>query len=133
MKAIAMKATQEDWESVKDLVLKVEDFDNISDYTYLVTNYNGELGIVSNIHWRDYAKCFGRTFHETFDRSIFLDALDIVEEKILDRNNLEIKYAGCDDWHEYSGSSQFRLKPINPKVKQLQELADKLGYKIEKL
>jgi hypothetical protein len=132
MKAIAMKATQEDWESVKDLVLKVEDFDNISDYTYLVTNYNGELGIVSNIHWRDYAKCFGRTFHETFDRSIFLDALDIVEEKIWKGSELQWKNSK-GHWIDCYLHETYRLKPINPEVKQLQELADKLGYKIEKL
>jgi hypothetical protein len=132
MKAIAMKATQEDWDSVKDLVKKYKGIASFKGFPYLVTNYMNVLGLVSN-NDGDYKDIYNRTVYETFDRSIFLDALDIIEEKILDRNNLEIKYAGCDDWHEYSGSSQFRLKPINHEVKQLQELADKLGYKIEKL
>jgi hypothetical protein len=132
MRAIAMKTTRQDWDSVKDLVKEYEEIASFKNFPYLVTNYRGILGLVSN-NDSGHKDIYHRQIYETFDRAIFLEALDIVEEKIFDRNNLEIKYAGCDNWLEYSGSSQFRLKPINPELKQLQELADKLGYKIEKL
>lgn len=130
MKAIAMKATQEDWDSVKDLVKKFIEVNNIEESPYLVTNYLNEFGLVTNVN--NYSKNkFGRTFYETFDRAIFLDALDIVEEKIWNGSELQIKHDnGWVDCHELN---YYRLKPINTEVKQLQELAEKLGYKTEKL
>lgn len=129
MKAIAMKATQEDWDSVKDLV-KSRGFGDFKTFDYLTTNYYGELGIVSNVTKNSKNK-FNRKVYETFDRAIFLDALDIVEEKIWKGSDLQMKVNGF--WFDCKDYNEYRLKPINPEVKQLQELAEKLGYKIEKL
>jgi hypothetical protein len=128
MRAIAMKATQEDWDSVKDLIESVFNILNFKNYCYLTTNYCDRLGLVSNINNDDLSNS-NRTVYETFERTIFLDALDIVEDE--EWESIEIKY--------FDGTSWIRIhdakvkKTINPEVKQLQELADKLGYKIEKL
>ncbi len=127
MKAIAMKATQQDWDSVKDLVNSI-DIGGFKNFPYLVTDYNS-IGIVSNVHSADAYE--NLEVHEKFDRAIFLDALDIVEEKIFKIN--EFQYLYDNKWYDCTGENLLRLKPINPEVKQLQELAEKLGYKIEKL
>lgn len=131
MKKIAMKATQEDWDSVKDLVNSI-DIAGFKKFPYLVTDYSDQLGVVSNVMYKEYAERFGRTVYETFDRAIFLDALDIVEEKIWKGSEMQHKNIN-GKWVNCSFDTEFRLKPINSEVKQLQELAEKLGYKIEKL
>lgn len=124
MKAIAMKATQQDWDSVKDLVKNNCVFDFIHN-PYLVVD---EKKLVFNCYKPNkYYK-----FYEKFDRAIFLDALDIVEEKIFDGFELQFRDKDNGEWFNCSGLREYRLKPISPEVKQLQELADKLGYKIEK-
>jgi hypothetical protein len=132
MKAIAMKATQEDWDSVKDLIVKVEDFISFPDFDCIVTNYAGKLGVVSNVV-ESYAEDYGRVFYKTFDRAVLLDALDIVEEKIWKGKEMQFREKGNGEWLNCSNLREYRIKPINPEVKQLQELAKKLGYKIEKL
>jgi hypothetical protein len=132
MKAIAMKATQQGWDSVKDLVENIIPIDDFDSYPYLVTNSDSILGRVTNVE-EIIKSNFERTVHEKFDRSIFLDALDIVEEKIFYRGELQYRNPSTDNEWRDAVFSEYRLKPINPEVKQLQELADKLGYKIDKL
>jgi hypothetical protein len=132
MKAIAMKATQEDWDSVKDLVKKYKEIASFKEFPYLITNYSNVLGLVSN-NDGDYKDIYNRIVHETFDRAIFLDALGIVEEKIWKGDEIQIRFEKNGSWFTCLDSNYYRIKPINPEVKQLQELADKLGYKIEKL
>lgn len=130
MKAIAMKATQEDWDSVKHLVQKYEEIASFKNFTYLVTNYRGILGLVSN-NDSSHKDLHDRTVHETFNRKILLDALDIVEEKVWKGSEIQVMSHGR--WVDCHKLEIYRLKPINPEVKQLKELAEKLGYKIEKL
>jgi hypothetical protein len=130
MKAIAMKATQEDWDSVKDLGIDFAGITNFDKFPYLVTNCGGSIGFITNVDENDKTD-YLRTVHETFDRAIFLDALDIVDEKIWKGSELQVM--NNDRWIDCHKLELYRLKPINPEVKQLQELADKLGYKIEKL
>jgi hypothetical protein len=132
MKEIAMKATQEDWDSVKYLVKKYKKIAGFINFPYLVTNYRGNLGIVSN-NDINHKNIYHMQIYETFDRAIFLEALDIVDEKVWKGNGMQWK---CKDgtWKDMVyGEIEYRLKPINPEVKQLKELAEKLGYKIEKL
>jgi hypothetical protein len=132
MKAIAMKATQEDWDSVKDLVKKYEEISSFEEYPYLLTNYGNALGLVSNNDSR-HKDAYNRTVYETFDRAIFLEALGIVEEKIWKGGEIQKRFEKNGPWFTCLDSNYYRLKPINPELKQLQELSDKLGYKIEKL
>jgi len=129
-KAIAMKATQQDWDSVKDLGIDFAGITNFDKFPYLVTNCGGTMGFVTNVDENDKAD-YLRQVHEKFDRAILLDALDIVEGKIFKIK--EFQYFYDNTWHDCTGENLLRLKPINPEVKQLQELAVKLGYKIEKL
>lgn len=131
MKAIAMKATQEDWDSVKDLV-EAQELEDFNLCKYLTTNYGDELGKVSNIGNNGLPSC-RRYIYETFDRTIFLEALDIVEEKVWRGDEIQIRFEKNGPWFTCLDSNYYRIKPINPELKQLQELADKLGYKIEKL
>ena len=132
MKAIAMKATQEDWDSVKDLVENYCKIESFEDCNYLVTNHGGDENLVTNV-MPEYKDKYNRTVHEKFDRAIFLDALDIVEEKIWKGDEIQIRFEKNGSWFTCLDSNYYRLKPINPELKQLQELADKLGYKIEKI
>jgi hypothetical protein len=129
MRAIAMRATQEDWDSVKDLV-KGESMLSFENAHYLVTNFFGKLGRVTNVNAKN---AYDRQVYETFDRSIFLDALDIVEEKIWKGTEMQVRINPYTEWIDAGCKLEYRLKPINPEIKQLKELADKLGYKIEKL
>jgi hypothetical protein len=119
MKAIAMKATQEDWDSVKDLVKKYKGIASFKGFPYLVTNYMNVLGLVSN-NDGDYKDIYNRTVYETFDRSIFLDALDIIEEKIWKGDEIQIRFEKNGRWFNCLDSNYYRLKPINHEVKQLQ-------------
>ena len=75
----------------------------------------------------------GDDFNDYFKlkHPINLDALDIVDEKIW--NGSELQYMLNNEWFDFDDNTRIRLKPSNPEVKQLQELADKLGYKIKKL
>lgn len=132
MKAIAMKATQQDWDSVKDLVEKTVLIEDFEDYPYLVTNSDSILGCVTNVE-EVIKSNFERTVYEKFDRAIFLDALDIVEDKVWKGSEMQFKHKDETVWRDSVINMEYRLKPINPEVKQLQELAEKLGYKIEKL
>lgn len=79
MKAIAMKMTQEQFESVKDELKGFAGFRNLYDFEndpYFVTNHYGSLGILSCVV--PVSKdTYNRTVYEHFDKDILFDALDI--------------------------------------------------------
>ena len=85
MRAIAMKCTQEDWDSIKPIL---EDNDIIIEYKssfyngdYLVTNFKGDLGHVSNV---TVPENFEREVYHEWDQKIFLEALDIKSTYTID-------------------------------------------------
>lgn len=82
MRAIAMKFTQENWDSIEPILSSnarnFQYFDgSISYYPYLITNYDGRIGCIGNTDIKEY---YGRTVYETWDKNIFLEACDIKVE-----------------------------------------------------
>jgi len=78
-KAIAMKCTQEDWDSIKDRIPKDLINDNqfdLIEYPYLTNNYYSECKKGIGTHSKCYIKG-GVEIHETFNAKIFLDACGI--------------------------------------------------------
>jgi len=75
---IAMKCTQEDWESIKDEILKHKEFElneNFEECTFLVNNWNGK-GIVANCY-ETHSRVRKSKIYEKFDANIFLNACGI--------------------------------------------------------
>ena len=87
MKAIAMKMTQEQFESVKDELKGVENITGFNLHSYLSTNYRGYLGLISNISTEEKNR-HNRTVYEYFDKDILFDALDIKSKKLTDFQEL---------------------------------------------
>jgi hypothetical protein len=125
MKAIAMKCTQEDWDSVKDQI-KFSEISDFKIFPYLVTNFRDSLGLVSNLK---EPKRWHRTVYETFDKDILFDALDIEVEKVF--KACEIQYKDKNGhWCNMYYDTEYRIKPINPELNELKEKAKSLGYKL---
>ena len=76
MRAIAMKCTEEQFNSIKD---KLRKYSNITDFNlapYLVNNLGGNLGHISNVMDMDESN-FKREVYETFNAEILLDACGV--------------------------------------------------------
>ena len=123
MKAIAMRVTKEDLDSIKDILA----IKSLKDKFYIFSFFNS-LERIIYVNLNGYSKL--TETYKTFNREILLHALGIVEEKILNGSELQKRVYGV--WCDCKDDIEYQLKPINPEVKQLQELADKLGYKIVK-
>jgi len=79
-KAIAMKCSQEDWDSIKQHFPKKLNLWNFKMYSYLVNNFNGVINDIENvtdIHKENH----NREIHETFNAKIFLEACGIEVEE----------------------------------------------------
>lgn len=81
-KAIAMKCTQENWDSIKG------NFDNkelysFETFTYIVNNYINKFGNIGNVNPYS-AKDYTREIHETFNAKIFLEACGIETKPTLE-------------------------------------------------
>lgn len=99
-KAIAMKCSQKDWDSIKDRIPKemINDtkFDLI-EYPYLTNNYFGKMvygiGTHDDSMFRDYVE-----IHETFNAKAFLNAcgIEFDEYKITKEQILKLHHHGHD-------------------------------------
>jgi hypothetical protein len=80
MTPIAMKCSQGNWEEIKPLLQKggldIKRMGSFVDYPYLLNNYNGKLGLISNITFRG-AINYDRTLHPNWDINTFLEACDL--------------------------------------------------------
>lgn len=95
-KAIAMKCSQKDWDSIKDkLEGKYEHIDSFDECKYLTNIFTGEKNCVSNISKTDkFGIRLCEEIHETFNAKIFLnacgidcDVYEITKERILEIAN----------------------------------------------
>ena len=131
MKAIAMICTQEDWDSVKSEIKNYRDIICFKTCKYLVTNYLGKMGMVSNTNIRGEF-IYERKIYETFDKDILFNALDIEVEKFWDSS--ELQYLDTNGiWRNYIVGTKVRLKPKNPELTELKQKAKSLGFKLVKL
>lgn len=76
-KPIAMRCTQEQYETVKDEIVKrggkIKSIRNWNSFPYLTNNINGVSFEFGNTY-DDWRLIYHRTVYETFDRNIFLEA-----------------------------------------------------------
>ncbi len=134
-KPIAMRCTQEQFDSIKDLIpLSINEVYNLETYPYLsilnkcVTNGNKgyykekKLEIIEEFNGKYFLECCG------------VDVLeDVSEEKIWNSDQIQWRAYDTGDWINASGSVQFRLKPkpnLDPDIEALQRKAKELGINL---
>lgn len=127
MKAIAMKMTQEEFDSIKDLLDKktINSVGNFNKYPYL-SNYNGSHLSLNSINkygfyyvWR-----LNPEVYENFDRDIFLKACDIEVDKVWKASELQYYIDG--KWTDCRAKNLiYRLKPQPDYSKEIESLQDR--------
>lgn len=95
-KAIAMKCTQEQWDSIKDkITLPITDDEfNLKRYPWLTNTYDNKTGIGTCLAANNFSN---REIHEKFNAKIFLDACGIETDayKITKEQVLELSKMNC--------------------------------------
>jgi len=128
MRKIAMRCTQEQFESIKDRItypMELLKFEN--PWIYLTNDYLKKK-IVSTS-----AETEGREVYETFDAEIFLKAFDSwEEEKIWKGEELEVRRVGEGYWRDANNDWEVRIKPqpnYDKEIEALQLKAKENGMK----
>jgi hypothetical protein len=125
---IAMRCTQEEFDSIKDRlpqerIFNIDPFDEVP---YLVNNFN-YAGQISNIY---NSKLYDE-IHETFNADIFLEACGEEVEKFWKGSEMQImSYNG--KWVDCSKQTTYRLKPqsnYSQEIEALQQKAKENGMK----
>jgi hypothetical protein len=138
---IAMRCTQEQFESIKDMVpFKIKSLQSFEWCTYLINNFSGKK-IISNV---GLTNCFdyGREVIEVFDGKHFLECCgltvleDVSEEKIWNGTEIQWRYVEDKHWNDSGRGLEYRLKPkeVNPiqcDVDALLAKAESLGIKLK--
>jgi len=129
---LAMRATQEQFDSIKDKLV----YDNVSDfkkYSYLCNFYYDKIEVVTNTGIPQLVKG-NHEIHETFNADIFLEACGIEVEKVWRSNELEYYDDPRDKWTQLGdGSSKIRIKPqpnYDKEIEALQQKAKENGMKV---
>jgi len=128
MRKIAMRCTQEQFDSIKDRItypMELLKFEN--PWIYLTNDYLKKK-IVSTS-----AETEGREVYETFDAEIFLKACDSwEEEKIWKGEELEVRRVGEGYWRDANNDWEVRIKPqpnYDKEIEALQLKAKENGMK----
>jgi len=129
MRPIAMKCTQEEFDSIKDKLSNITDIYNFERYPYLTNDYLGEFQIRNTRILHDVE------IHETFDANIFLEACDVEVEKVFELTDLQFRTKGTKEWLCYIDNSEteYRLKPqpnYQKEIEALQNIAKENGMKV---
>lgn len=75
---IAMKCTQEQFDSIKELLSDVYMLSEFTDCPYLVNNLSNDFGVISNVSvFGANDKEYNREVHEEWNAQIFLEACGI--------------------------------------------------------
>jgi len=124
MRKIAMRCTQEQFDSIKDRIkLKNIDVDfDLKKYPYL-TNYYSNIEYYLGSFYESYFNS-NYEIYETFDAEIFLKACDSWEE--------EVKYEYFDglNWHEVMHPVRIKPQPdYSKEIEALQLKAKENGMK----
>jgi len=122
MEAIAMRMTQDEFDSIKGLIKCVE-IDPFDKRSYLVNNFRNVLGKISNLDSLEICSNY-RKIYEYFDKDIFLKACDIEVEKPIMQVWLGEK------WVDYIGKYRLKTQPdYSKEIDSLQEKAKENGMK----
>jgi len=119
MRKIAMRCTQEQFDSIKDRIkCEIYDLSNFKEFPYLINDY---FESVTNLSTTGNKK---REVYETFDAEIFLKACDSWED--------EVKYEYCfmGEWREITYPVRLKPQPdYDKEIEALQLKAKENGMK----
>jgi len=124
MRPIAMRCTQEQFDSIKDrITLPINSVTDFKRYSYLINFDEG----ISNIK---QSYCFSNFWdqnpeiHETFDANIFLEACDIEVEKVFELTDFQFRTKGTEEWLSYiePSETEYRIKPQPNYQKEIEDL-----------
>jgi len=130
MRKIAMRCTQEQFESIKDRIEVPKDMNNFkSDIKwYLVSKRrSGFYGVNIYSEVDDYSEIY-----ETFDADVFLEACGVEVEKFWKGEELEVRRVGEGYWKDANKDWEVRLKPqpnYDKEIEALQLKAKENGTK----
>jgi len=132
IRPIAMRATQEQFESIKDRInLPINLYSyNFKKFCWL-TNDTNEEGYVSNLVYPN-AKGYDRELHETFNADIFLEACGVEVEKVWKGSEMQYKDDNSDWKDLHSTNVEYRFKPqpdYSQEIEALQQKAKENGLK----
>jgi len=125
MRPIAMKCSQEEFDSIKDRLSNITDVYDFERYPYLTNDYLGEFQI------RNTRTLYDVEIHETFDANIFLQACDTEVEKVFKGSEMQIDFGW--GWIDASEKNKYRLKPqpnYQKEIEALQNAAKENGMKV---
>jgi hypothetical protein len=124
MKPIAMKCTQEQFDSIKDRIpLKIKNITSFETDEYLSNNYEGNYKVsnISNKHANN------REVIEHFDGEYFLECCGVEQTW----KGSDLQYKQGDSWVTFPFEIEIRKKPnLDADIEALQKKANELGMKL---
>ena len=133
-KPIAMRCTQEQFESIKGKInLPIDKVQSFVVHPYLTNNFYAE-NVVSNVGYTNGS--VKREIIETFDAEYFLDCCGREkpdEEVIFKGSEMEYRWDENSKWEHCNSNLEYRLKPkpnLDKDIAALQEKAKELGINI---
>jgi len=129
MRPIAMKCTQEEFDSIKDRI-ETSNIESFVKYPYICNFYYNKKELVTNTG----IPCKLNESHEvyeTFDANIFLEACGIEIEKVWKGSEMQIQMNGS--WFDCSDVNNYRLKlapDFSKEIEALQQKAKEKGMKV---
>lgn len=131
---IAMRATQEHFDSIKDRIgLKIHSITDFKEYPYLI-NFDTNNSI-SNINKEHCFVCFWQknpAVYETFNADIFLEACGEEVEKVWKGSEMQTRWVDDGNWSDCTSEREYRLKPqpnYSQEIEALQNKAKENGMK----
>lgn len=125
---IAMKCSQEQWDSIKDKLVNYHLITNFDKSNYLINCYKDST--ITNLDY-GYASAWADEIQDEWNEQVFLKACGIETEKIFKGSELQIKqYGKLGKWFDCRQDLEYRLKPdysreIAELERQIQELKNK--------
>jgi len=121
MRPIAMKCTQEQFDSIKDKI-EASNIESFVKYPYVCNFYYNKKELVTNTGI-PYKLMEKHEVYETFDANIFLQACDIEAEKVWKGSELQIDWG--NGWLDCRDDVEYRLKPKPNYQKEIEALQQK--------
>jgi len=116
MRKIAMRCTQEQFESIKDRIkCEIYDLGNFKEFPYLINDYFERVTNLQNTGNKN------RKVYETFDAEIFLKACDSWDDENI-WNGKDMQYLYKGEWIDCRTNSDFRFKPKPDYSKEIEAL-----------
>ena len=123
---LAMKCSQEQWDSIKDKLTNYNLITNFDKASYLINCYKDST--ITNLEY-GYASAWADEIQDEWNEQVFLKACGIEPEKIFKGSELQFRRIG-QKWTDFILDVEFRVKPdylkeIAELERQIQELKNK--------